>query len=166
MKLNAFMACSNTPFSGSLPSCSVFFFGVIFHWIQLTHFLSSCSGSLSLSVSLDGYLLNKIYSLHVIYVALHKQQQTKIFLVTAKRSLPFTNVTELKVFADINKLEVNTSLGWYVCASSAAIRRFVHFCHVHHMCAQVNCYVSSILCHDSREFKPYFWWNVSALTLI
>lgn len=30
--------------------------------------------SLSLSVSLDGYLLNKIYSLHVIYVALHKQR--------------------------------------------------------------------------------------------
>lgn len=26
-----------------------FFFGVIFHWIQLTHFLSSCSGSLCLS---------------------------------------------------------------------------------------------------------------------
>lgn len=29
-----------------------YFVGVIFHWIQLTHFLSSCSGSLSLSLSL------------------------------------------------------------------------------------------------------------------
>lgn len=88
-----------------------FFFSRCYFSLNSVNAFSKFVQWLSLSVSLDGYLLNKIYSLHVIYVALHKQQQTKIFLVTAKRSLPFTNVTELKVFADINKLEVNTSFG-------------------------------------------------------